>query len=160
MARSVREPISSTSTSLSWFPRSNGSCPSWPISPGLAHQGRENLDRAHVDHDHLILTTFPLKLISRDLEASRHAPPFSPTTLGYIIIFSYGLRRSLLPWLSKRLPQKLKDTWTPNKALINRPPRPPYLPLDFLISENSTQSRPTVPIAQSHYRMPLLFMYQ
>ena len=154
MARSVREPISSTSTSLSWFPRSNGSCSSWPISPGLAHQGRENLDRAHVDHDHLIFTTFPLKLISRDLHHPLHPPLYA------IIVFNYGLRRSLLPWLSTRLPQKLKDTWTPNKALINRPPRPPYLPLDFLISENSTQSRPTVPIAQSHYRMPLLFMYQ
>jgi hypothetical protein len=53
------------------------------MSPGLAHQSREHLDRAHVDHDHLIFATSgtPLKLISRDLEASRHPPPSSPTTL-------------------------------------------------------------------------------
>ena len=78
MACSVRERISSTSTILSWFPRSNGSCSSWPISPGLAHQGRENLDRAHVDHDHLIFTHLPF-----EVDLTRPAPPSSPTTLRY-----------------------------------------------------------------------------
>ena len=109
MARSVRERISSTSTILSWFPCSNGSCSSWPISPGLAHQARENLDRAHMDHDHLIITTFPLKLISRDLHhpLHHHFTRSSFSIMGSEGVYYLGSRRgsrrsSKIPGLQTR----------------------------------------------------------